>query len=82
MLLQHVLPAALSMMTEKKSDVRASASALIACIAQHMGSDVVGRASVGMALPQSVQDKISELLRINVEQQMVNGRSAWAGMKA
>ncbi|KAK9862500.1 hypothetical protein WJX84_010810 [Apatococcus fuscideae] len=82
LLMQHVLPAALSMMMEKKSDVRASASALIACIAQHMGSDVVGRASVGMALPQNVQDKISELLRINVEQQMVSGRSAWAGMKS
>ena len=80
--MQHVLPAALTMMTEKKSDVRASASALIACIAQHMGSEVVGRASVGMDLPQNVQDKISELLRVNVEQQMVSGRSAWASLKA
>eukprot|EP00891_Asterochloris_glomerata_P001321 jgi/Astpho2/1321/e_gw1.00024.62.1_t len=59
LIVKHVLPAAFTLLGERRSDVRASTLGLLAICARHMGNELAVHAS---SLPQVQQDRIAEII--------------------
>ena len=59
LIVKHVLPAAFTLLGERRSDVRASTLGLLAICARHMGIELAVHAS---SLPQVQQDRSAEII--------------------